>query len=380
MSEYYGDIKLDDSLNMYFNTTDAEGAPVAPSAPFVAGDFEFFKDGAIATITGTPVVYATPQVGLHIITIDTSVDTDFTTASEWLVVVADGTVETVDGQVVDNIIIGSFSIENRTPASDAGALLTNVGLVSTGLDLVLVSSTFVAALIAGVWDRVLSGATHNIATSAGRRLRQVEASFVITSGTAQAGGAASITLASGESATNDIFQGDRVVITEGTGIGEHGIVTTYNGTTKVCTMSQNWVIQPDSSSVYELSPADVDIETWQHTAVTTSATSALPEVDTKSISDDTQAADNLEAMMDGILLITVNDASATTTAFATDGFTEATDNIFKGRLMTFLTGANQFEQTDITNYDASGGTQGSQEFTVTALTSAPANDVIAMVH
>ena len=39
-----------------------------------------------------------------------------------------------------------------------------------------------------VWDRVLTGATHNITNSAGRRLRQIEAAFVIASGTAQAGG------------------------------------------------------------------------------------------------------------------------------------------------------------------------------------------------
>lgn len=99
-----------------------------------------------------------------------------------------------------------------------------------------------------------------------------------------------------------------------------------------------------------------------------------------AISGDTGAADALEAMMDGTLQITVNDASATTTDFATDGFTEATDDIFNGRLMTFLTGASQFEQTDVTDYDAAGGAQGSQQFTVTALVSAPANNVIAIIH
>ncbi len=106
----------------------------------------------------------------------------------------------------------------------------------------------------------------------------------------------------------------------------------------------------------------------------------LVDANTKAISDDTGAADALEALMDGVLEITVNDAAATTTAFAADGFTEATDDIFNGRLTTFLTGAGQYEQTDITDYDASGGTQGEQEFTVTALVAAPANNVIAIVH
>ena len=106
----------------------------------------------------------------------------------------------------------------------------------------------------------------------------------------------------------------------------------------------------------------------------------LVDSNMKAISDDTGAADRLEALMDSVLIITVNDASATLTAFAADGFTEAVDDIFKGRLMTFLDGANQFEQTDITGYDAADGPQGAQEFTVTALTAAPAEDVNAIVH
>ncbi|KKK78912.1 hypothetical protein LCGC14_2838810, partial [marine sediment metagenome] len=108
--------------------------------------------------------------------------------------------------------------------------------------------------------------------------------------------------------------------------------------------------------------------------------SGLMKGDMLAISGDTGAADRLEALMDSVLIITVNDASATLTAFAADGFTEAVDDIFKGRLMTFLDGANQFEQTDITGYDAADGPQGAQEFTVTALTAAPAEDVNAIVH
>lgn len=154
-------------------------------------------------------------------------------------------------------------------------------------------------LVVDIWDRVLTGATHNIVNSAGRRLRQIEASFVITSGTAQAGTANTITLAAGESAVNNIFDGDRVIIVAGTGVGEHGIVVSYDGTTKICIMSQNWVITPDATSEYELAPADVDIETWQHEIVSVSPTTNLPEVDTKSVSDDPVTADNIELDYDG---------------------------------------------------------------------------------
>jgi hypothetical protein len=102
--------------------------------------------------------------------------------------------------------------------------------------------------------------------------------------------------------------------------------------------------------------------------------------DTTAISGDTTAADRLEGLMDGILLVQVNDAAATTTAFAADGFTEATDDHFNGRLITFVTGNLIGQQTDITDYDAAGGAQGNQEFTVTALTEAPGNDDWFVIH
>lgn len=135
--------------------------------------------------------------------------------------------------------------------------------------------SFFPAHALAVMDRLLTGQTHNVTNSLGRRIRQIEAAFVVASGTAQAGGAATITLAAGESATSEIFQGDRVVITEGTGVGEHGIVTTYDGSTKVCTMSENWVIQPDNTSVYELQPADVEVKTVGHTIQTAGDLAAL---------------------------------------------------------------------------------------------------------
>lgn len=214
--------------------------------------------------------------------------------------------------------LGAIKDETALIVADTNELQTdNVpGLIATAqadLDIItgaagaLLDTTATSAqLVDDVWDEVLNKAGHDVAQSAGKRLRQIETSFVITSGTAQAGTANTITLAAGESATNDIFAGDRVIIVDGTGVGEHGIITTYDGGTKVATMSQNWVITPiGADSEYELTPADVDVETWQHAIVTLSATSNLPEVDTKSVSDDATAADNLELFTEGTALGTL---------------------------------------------------------------------------
>lgn len=99
------------------------------------------------------------------------------------------------------------------------------------------------------------------------------------------------------------------------------------------------------------------------------------KVDVLAISGDTTAADRLEALMDGIIVAQVNDAGASTTSFVADGFTEATNDHFNGRLITFLTGALAGQQTAITDYVGA-----TQTLTVTALTEAPAENDFFIVH
>lgn len=72
------------------------------------------------------------------------------------------------------------------------------------------------------------------------------------SGTAQAGGANTITLAAGASAVNNQYVGFSVAITGGTGAGQVQQVTGYVGATKVATMAANWATQPDATSTYNV--------------------------------------------------------------------------------------------------------------------------------
>jgi hypothetical protein len=76
---------------------------------------------------------------------------------------------------------------------------------------------------------------------------------VTHSGTAQAGGASTVTLASGASASNDAYNGSAIAITAGTGSGQVRIVSDYDGTTKVATVDSAWTTTPDSSSTYDIS-------------------------------------------------------------------------------------------------------------------------------
>lgn len=243
------------------------------------------------------------------------------------------------------------------PAADTVGTVTTV--TSAGLS---------AAAVDLIWDELLTGATHNVATSSGRRLRQIEAGFVVDNGTAQAGAAGTITLASTADGTNDdIYRGDRIIITEGTGAGEHDIVVSYDASTRIATMAENWVVIPDATSIYEVQPASVDVETWQHVVVSASSTSALPEVDAKSISDNATTANTLELSMAG----TITGAAATGTLSTTQATTDLsgfTDDQLIGRVIVFTSGPADGEATDITDYANTNGL-----LTFTALTLAPEN-------
>lgn len=118
-----------------------------------------------------------------------------------------------------------------------------------------------AQLVDDVWDEVLTGATHNVATSAGRRLRQIEAAFVLHTGTAQAGTSNTIQLDTGANANDDFYNHSRVIITENTGVEQERIIVDYDGATKIATIAPPWVTNPASGSEFEIEPAISHAET-----------------------------------------------------------------------------------------------------------------------
>ena len=113
------------------------------------------------------------------------------------------------------------------------------------------------SVINDIWDRVLTGATHNINNSAGKRLRQVSG-IVFNSGTAQSGGNNSIQLESGSITSDDMFRRSKVIIIGGTGTGQEAIITSTVASTDTCTTTPAWITNPDSSSEYEVLPAQVN--------------------------------------------------------------------------------------------------------------------------
>ncbi len=82
---------------------------------------------------------------------------------------------------------------------------------------------------------------------------------VLHAGTAQAGASSSITLAAGASATNGQYNFQVVRLTGGTGAGQARVIQSYNGSTKVATLSRVWFANPDATTTYEVVPVDAPL-------------------------------------------------------------------------------------------------------------------------
>ena len=103
-------------------------------------------------------------------------------------------------------------------------------------------------------------------------------------GTAQTGAAGSITLDSGASSTDNLYQWQFVAIVGGTGVGQTRLGTGYTGSSKVLTVAPNWTTNPSSDSLFVMFPAGrADVGYWLETVVATPATAGIPDVNTKNI-------------------------------------------------------------------------------------------------
>ena len=144
LAPYIGDW-LEDSIHYFtWNTSATTGASITRT---VNGTVSVYKDDGIAqSVVGvTDTEDFDGLTGVHCCKIDTSADAFYATGHDYSVVLS---AATIDGQTV-NTAIAHFSIENRVASSDVD-------------------------IAKAVWDRVLTGVTHNIATSAGRRLRAIQ--------------------------------------------------------------------------------------------------------------------------------------------------------------------------------------------------------------
>jgi hypothetical protein len=100
---------------------------------------------------------------------------------------------------------------------------------------------------------------------------------VANAGTAQAGAASTITLATAASAADSAYNGHEVLITSGVGSGQRRVISSYVGASRVATVSVAWAVQPTNASTYEVVPLSLNVGTGKGAQYPDPATSGKPE-------------------------------------------------------------------------------------------------------
>ena len=140
-----------------------------------------------------------------------------------------------------------------------GVVSWNAALTGTPADSVSFVILSAGTTADAVWDELLTGASHNIATSAGKRLRQLEQAFVQAEGTVvTVTDAHTITLDAGAVATTDYYPHSRLTIVEGTGAGQSRLIIDYTSG-RVCTLESDFTTSPDTNSLYTIEAADANV-------------------------------------------------------------------------------------------------------------------------
>lgn len=224
-----------------------------------AGDSQISKDGgAFANTTNLIALSQTMGSTRGGATWEISLTATEMQAAEIVVMIVDASTKLVEDQTVT---IQTYGHASAAMAFDLG------------------TATVVASSVTALG----AGAINAAAISADTGLK-------IRSGTAQAGAASTITLDAGASATDSLYKGAVVVVTGGTGAGQHRIITGYVGSTKVATVGEAWETAPDNTSTFMLLPGRAFVSTVLAAAITaiqsglaTSAALATVQADTDDI-------------------------------------------------------------------------------------------------
>jgi len=181
------DITLGETRYFRFTTRAfATGIPtVLAGTPVISA----YEDDSITQITAgiTLTVDFDGVIGLNLITLVATSGNGFEVAKDYDFVITTGTVDSVS---VVGETVGEFSIQSEAAAAaigTAGAGLTDITLNAASIDL--------------VWDEVLTGGTHNVADSSGRRIRDLQEFGVYE------GGAVWIDTVNGSAGTTDFESG-----------------------------------------------------------------------------------------------------------------------------------------------------------------------------
>lgn len=177
----------------------------------------------------------------------------------------------------------------------------------TGASGALLDSTATSAqLVDDIWDEVITGAQHNVNTSAAKYLRQSSQSITGVTGTLQSATSTTAVLASGAVTADDLLNGERITIIEGTGVGQSRLISDSVALTDTVTVGHAWTTTPDNTSIYAIQGAEVDVRAIAEQPATATASVDFDDLatillDTGELQTDWTDGGRLDLIIDSIL-------------------------------------------------------------------------------
>jgi hypothetical protein len=180
----------------------------------------------------------------------------------------------------------------------------------------------------------------------------------LESGVAVAATVTSLTLRSGASSTNDLYNGAQVEIVRGTGQGQTRTIVDYVGATKIVTIDRAWITNPDSTSVYQIQRTGARM-----------GLDAMIQVDIQQVDGNSTAAESMAfAWNKGLITSSVDDSTPTSSSFAGASGLSTSNDFYNNGILIFTSGTLAGIAREITDYVGSTLT-----FTTSAFPVSPAN-------
>ena len=145
---------------------------------------------------------------------------------------------------------------NATDRNTLGALAIHAA--ATGADpadvVVQVVNYDPYGIVGEIWDEPLTGATHNVATSAGKRVRVMDSNVILSDALPDQTGAVSnsIIFDGGASTVNGAYDPAIITILSGAGVGQTRLIYQYVGASKTAYVDRDWKVQPEAADTYAI--------------------------------------------------------------------------------------------------------------------------------
>ncbi len=418
---YLGDFVDDATVYITFNTFDSNDPSASVTITNLAqADVEIWKNGVVQTTPGSGVTLTLnigANNGSHLIAVDTSNTTDagwFATGNDYQVRI-NGT--TVDGATI-NAWVGSFSIQNRFMRGTDSALLAASVTIADGAiksDLTHIHGTALtetAGQLAAAFKKLFDVATPTlvasdvmVGTDGANTTVPDAAGTAAVPGDAMNLAADAIKAVSYDERTAFPLKANDTAATQIARVGADGDTLETLSDEIAAVKAETVLIVEDTNAIQGKLPTNkfmgssdgADDDGTLNTIATDAArlTAARAGALTdwinggrldllldaiKVITDALTAAGAAKLALGATTMITGtvswDNTNATTTVIYSDDITEATADHFNGRLFVPTSGALLGQYTDITDYSLDTG---EGKFTVTALTSAPADNTTFMI-